>query len=69
MDNEWISVEERLPDIGYPSSLISYGENIGHARLVSEDLWRVVASNDAVPMVEVTHWMPLPEPPNTAPRA
>lgn len=59
----WISVEDRLPEPNQ-KVLISNGDNIGHARLHSSSLyWLIVASNDGVPLSDVTHWMPLPAPP------
>jgi hypothetical protein len=59
---EWISVEERLPE---PQKLVlciwerDDGWNYGFARYQREDVWYV--SNEGMP--RVTHWMPLPAPP------
>ena len=65
---KWISVEDRLPDVevlaanfapktyGYKEYIIGY---------VSPD-WRkgeYYAENDYEILYNVTHWMPLPEPP------
>lgn len=60
---EWISVEERLPE---PQKLVlciwERGDdrnNYGFARYQREDVWYV--SNEGMP--RVTHWMPLPDAP------
>lgn len=61
--NEWISVEERLPE---PNKLVlciwlkSDGDSrYGFATYQRDDIWYV--SNEGMPCV--THWMPLPKPP------
>lgn len=53
---EWISVSDRLPEIGKPV-LGSEGDN----RMT---VW-VINSHEEYPLFSgyVTHWMPLPEPP------
>jgi hypothetical protein len=60
---EWISVNERLPE---PLKLVLCiwervydGWNYGFARYQRDDVWYV--SNEGMP--RVTHWMPLPAPP------
>lgn len=69
---EWILVAERLPD----AQKSNYTEVIGYAKhytyfpivcIVSywhkEKTWTTIANNMEDISVEVTHWMPLPEPP------
>ena len=56
--SEWISAEDRLPDdigffIGYGSKQVMEVEFVGCS-------WYCVAQGDSI---NVTHWMPLPEPP------
>ena len=59
--NEWISVEERLPKEGV-RVLVYLKEKVG--RYTQTDTDRVV--NTWVRWGDdVTHWMPLPEPPRT----
>ena len=59
---EWISVDERLPE---PKKLVLCiwelcdERTYGFARYQREDVWYV--SNEGMP--RVTHWMPLPEVP------
>ena len=61
---EWISVKDRLPK---PNKLVlcwwqsgdGEKEHYGFATFQSHGVWYV--SNEGMP--EVTHWMPLPEPP------
>lgn len=64
--NEWISVEDRLPPIGEEvivaicderyDSLCKYTSS---GWLASKDIW--IVDNSICPYV--THWMPLPAPP------
>ena len=59
---EWISVTERLPESGKESVLIAlrWGEvDIGWCE---DGRWRSEFVNEYEDW-EVTHWMPLPEPP------
>ena len=59
--SEWISVDDELPEIT-ESVLITNNEITGHAYYMGEH-WKIVASNTPVNKRDVTHWMPLPEPP------
>ena len=61
---KWISVEERLPEIGdkvlfaipaYHGTAISIAERVG------DDIWLI--GNMRAVGGDPTHWMPLPEPP------
>lgn len=66
---EWISVKERLPEnnvwvlIWYRDKDGDYFPTVG--QYVEHNLWATdVDSNDrAYPPEEITHWMPIPEPP------
>lgn len=64
--SEWISVKDRMPDVG--EWVLTFSEkalvdiedfpfDIGYLRPDGE--WRHIGWE-----YEVTHWMPLPEPPN-----
>ena len=67
--SEWISIEERLPE-PYQDVLF-YGK--GHDPLVGKTRGETCIGyyrnafrfdgRDSVEVAEVTHWMPLPEPP------
>lgn len=71
MNMEWISVKYRLPEINqwilasdgeFPGGLVQYcyNEHIG------EYFWNFLSSGCGccdTDMKNVTHWMPLPEPP------
>lgn len=56
---EWISVTERLPEVGEvviictDKNFVYAGELIGDTWFLDNDSWTAT----------VTHWMPLPEPP------
>ena len=59
--SEWISVEDRLPDdVGYyiVATVFSYAPvRTGHFKRNSDNPWAYFQPG------EITHWMPLPEPP------
>jgi len=69
--SEWISVEDRLPDTGigekdYSSiNVIAYNGRLVLSCVFSEgqtaEYWNAFSAD------EVTHWMPLPEPPKDKP--
>lgn len=65
---KWISVEERLPEAWKPVLAFDptgYGE-IGIAFIVGSlntVVWRGVGFTNTAYPPNVTHWMPLPEPP------
>ena len=65
---KWISVEERLPEVGKCVLTIS---KFGHCfdRTLREHNGGVLlfAPDGLAPGKDVTHWMPLPEPPKEAP--
>ena len=55
----WISVEDRLPEKNVP---VLVWEKQGFAyvdRLEAECAWQIASTHHAI----VTHWLPLPEPP------
>lgn len=52
-ERRWIPVEERLPDVGI--EVLIYSEDDG----VCVDYY----GGDSFGYYDVTHWMPLPEPP------
>ena len=57
--NEWVSVEERLPEPG-ERVLAAKGTFVGEAYLASNGAWM---RHDGFPW-EVVAWMPLPAPPD-----
>ena len=66
---EWVSVNDRLPEIpkpneGYYCFLVTDGILI-HMAYYTEDGWLFADSGQMKEKMfyEVTHWMPLPEPP------
>ena len=74
---EWISVEERLPPLGTEALLFGLVRgDYGY----TEDEWRTVVGvciNQQAPAysfvrgrydgpIEVTHWLPIPEPPEVS---
>jgi hypothetical protein len=54
--NDWISVDDRLPDEG-EDYLVVVG------RSVNMDYFNTLVNDFAFYEGEVTHWMPLPPPP------
>lgn len=66
--SEWISVKERLPSIrddGIAECYLISDGNLIHMAYYVTGEWRFCESGQITePMFyEVTHWMPLPEPP------
>lgn len=68
---EWIDVNERLPKV-YDEVLITDGKYISIGYVVSVDDRKYVLNGEVgnlrewigrYPVNNVTHWMPLPEPP------
>lgn len=64
-ENEWISVNDRLPE--NRQLVITYWEYQGVKKVTSgsynanSDYWQ----HGAATQLKVTHWMPLPSPPVT----
>lgn len=60
---EWISVKDKLPDDG-KEVLFSDGSSIMVGWYnADEEFWELTDADMIVYAVDVTHWMPLPEPP------
>ena len=56
----WISVKDRLPE--YEDLVLAYDKNYGVLRLLYRDGdWE----DDIQFYTQITHWMPLPEPPES----
>lgn len=67
---KWISAEERLPEVSvrllayeYSAALLVYdGEHMHEAYYChTTKMWHDASDEDHI--IDVTHWMPLPEPP------
>jgi len=58
--SEWISVKDRLPDYGDDEVLIIYkqGGIFMDSWNEDEEEWKYAGCDE-----DITHWMPLPEPP------
>ena len=74
--NEWISVEDNLPD--YETSVLVFVKGCGQTQayvfgdseisdwdgaLLTFETWYNEVANDNIEDGLVTHWMPLPSPP------
>lgn len=64
---KWISVEERLPEVDQPVMICAFGKSVGEGVYRGHDgfhhVWKMYASSGTYWDGEVTHYMPLPEPP------
>ena len=61
---EWISVTERLPEKGEEVLVFDTRENwTGFAWLRPDETWTALGFDFPFDLGEVTHWMPLPQPP------
>ena len=61
--SEWISVKDRLPE--YMCGVIVYIESLCGKNFIDKDIFvnNVFHYQEDNPYINVTHWMPLPEPP------
>lgn len=66
--NEWVSVEDRLPASGQ-NVIATNGSDVGEAwyASLSRSWYRYNGLEWNRICREVTHWMPLPEPPDSRP--
>ena len=61
---KWISVTERLPEKGEEVLVFDTRENwTGFACLRPDETWTALGFDFPFDLGEVTHWMPLPQPP------
>ena len=63
---KWISIEDKLPEkykyvLGYGSESTLHGQNYDQVKLDKNGDWIAISNYTHL---RVTHWMPLPEPPN-----
>ena len=60
--SRWIPVKERLPDDNVPVAIVARG--VVAAGELYRDVWYHTLPEVAIRRIaDVTHWMPLPEPP------
>lgn len=64
--NRWIPCIERLPETGVDVIVYWQGLLIKIAHLMHDYLWETSDGEYDLPAKDVTHWMPLPEPPGGA---
>jgi predicted RNA-binding Zn-ribbon protein involved in translation (DUF1610 family) len=64
-DSRWILVSERLPEKNEPVCVVCGGKvTVGTYSPMMDDWWALVLPVTGIqPTDNVTHWMPLPEPP------
>lgn len=62
--NEWISVKDRLPEFLDEVLLFTSAGNIYIGMFYEKHENYTVAGDSYGFLYDVTHWMPLPEPPN-----
>ena len=61
---EWISVEDRLPEKGEEVLVFDTRENwTGFAWLRPDETWTALGFDFPLDLGEVTHWMPMTPPP------
>ena len=63
----WIPVTERVPEVDQPVMICAFGKSVGEGVYRGHDgfhhVWKMYTSSGTYWDDEVTHWMPLPEPP------
>ena len=66
--NEWVSVEERLPENNAQVLMWSAKWKIAEAgSYYNQDFWVYSEIGDGYIADKITHWMPLPAPPDRRP--
>lgn len=64
---KWIPVTERVPEVDQPVMICAFGKSVGEGVYRGHDgfhhVWKMYTSSGTYWDDEVTHWMPLPEPP------
>lgn len=71
VDEKWIPVTERLPETGKKVLVFAYGHDILTARMTKlfENVYPVFECNgifrEMAKPGRITHWMPLPQPPES----
>lgn len=65
LERRWIPVEERLPELETPVLVLDRRRNqmVRTLRKLSSDKEPVFRPDGLAPGKHITHWMPLPEPP------
>ena len=60
---EWISVKDRLPETG--KRVLTYADNGAMFAAHLDGYWYIDTGEMyySTPLANITHWMPLPEPP------
>ena len=61
--SEWISVKDKMPEDGI--RVLTYADNSAMFVASRDDGWYVDTGEYyySSPLTNITHWMPLPEPP------
>jgi hypothetical protein len=62
MASEWIPVTERLPEVDALVLVVVSGGHVTPLRRHAQDGFWLHEDGD-IDLINVTHWMPLPEPP------
>ena len=62
LTHEWISVDERLPEVGTRVVGYDYESNV-RCYFITENRWWIDGGWNTAKGWGITHWMPLPEPP------
>ena len=60
---EWISVEKRTPPVGVDVLVIDEYGGIYTGQYCDDGTWDLLLASWEGGFTDVTHWMPLPEPP------
>lgn len=61
--SEWISVKDRLPERGEVIAFSPTYKEYMIGRLCESSIEGIYCRCDGCELYQVTHWMPLPEPP------
>ena len=63
LDDQWVSVDDRLPDVEDPVLALCLRDEVIVADYYNHNEWHDLGNDHFYLEGTVTHWMPLPEPP------
>lgn len=61
--SDWISLEKEFPEMGIEHLMINSSNEIMIGTIMPEGVFNYIGKNENRTMDNVSHWQPLPDPP------